>query len=86
LARFLFDRDISYEAAGRSLQRSREWVRSICLPFCDPRRRIPDVEDMRRIRDWTGGEVIAPDFYPPDLAPAAGGGAVANAARAEPIR
>lgn len=69
LARFLFERDIAYEAAGRALSRSREWVRFVCLPFSDPRRRVPDKKSMERIVAWTDGEVTPADFYPPELTP-----------------
>jgi hypothetical protein len=64
LAQFLWERDISFREAGRALDRTGEWVRLICLPFDDPRRRIPDLQDIQRIYDWTGGEVTAGDFYP----------------------
>lgn len=67
LAQFLFERDLSFAAAGEQLGRTREWVRLICLPFDDPRRRVPDLDDMERIVAWTGGEVTPADFYPPEL-------------------
>ncbi|HEX7887290.1 MAG TPA: hypothetical protein VF474_15035 [Phenylobacterium sp.] len=67
LARFLWDRDLGYAAAGEHLGRSGEWVRLVCLPFDDPRRRIPDADDMARIHAWTLGEVTPADFYRPEL-------------------
>lgn len=67
LAKFLWERDISFREAGKALDRTGEWVRLICLPFDDPRRRIPDLQDMERIFAWTGGEVTAGDFYPASL-------------------
>lgn len=67
LARFLWERDLDFRAAADHLGRSREWVRLVCLPFDDRRRRIPDREDMERIHDWTKGEVTPADFYPERL-------------------
>jgi len=67
LAQFLWERDISFREAGRALDRTGEWVRLICLPFDDPRRRIPDLQDMERVFNWTGGVVTAGDFYPAAL-------------------
>lgn len=67
LARYLWDRELSFRAAGEALGRSSEWVRLVCLPFDDPRRRIPDQADMERIHAWTRGEVTPSDFYPAAL-------------------
>ncbi len=66
-AQFLWSRDLDFVQAGRALGRTKEWVRRICLPFDDPRRRIPSSEDMRLIFDWSQGEISPADFYPPDL-------------------
>jgi len=66
-AQFLFDRGLNYREAGERLGRTREWARLVCLPFDDPRRRIPDAEDIRLIVTWTGGVVTPADFYPPEL-------------------
>lgn len=67
LATFLFERDISPGEASRALGRTREWLRLICLPFNDPRRRIPDEADLAKIHAWTKGEITPADFYPPHL-------------------
>ena len=67
LARYLWDRDVDLRAAGEALGRSREWVRLACLPFEDPRRRIPDAAFMERIHAWTRGEITPSDFYPPHI-------------------
>lgn len=67
IAHFIFERGLTMRAAAEQLGRSRQWVQLICLPFDDPRRRIPDVEDMERIHAWSGGELTPADFYPPAL-------------------
>jgi hypothetical protein len=67
LARYLWDRDLTFQAAGAALGRTKEWVRLVCLPFDDVRRRIPDQADMAKIHAWTQGEVMPADFYPPHL-------------------
>lgn len=67
LAKFLWDRDVKFAAAGEALGRTGEWVRLICLPFDDPRRRVPDAKDLERIHTWTNGEITPADFYPPHL-------------------
>ncbi len=67
LAEFLWRRDIRGPEAGRILGRSRQWVALVLLPFNDPRRRIPDPEDLERIHAWTCGEITPADFYPPEL-------------------
>lgn len=67
LAKFIWERGLDYRAAGEALGRTGEWVRLVCLPFNDPRRRVPETEDMRRIFDWSGGQIAPADFYPEDL-------------------
>jgi len=37
------------------------------LPFGDSRRQIPREEVIRRIWDWSGGELRPADFYPQEL-------------------
>lgn len=69
-AQLLFERGLSYQAAGDILGRSRQWVANVCLPFDDRRRCIPNEDDMRRIVAWTRGELGPADFYPPDLSAA----------------
>lgn len=75
LAQWLWERDLDFRTAAGRLGRSREWVRLICLPFDDPRRRIPDQDDMARIHALTEGEVGATDFYPQHLQSSAIGAA-----------
>jgi hypothetical protein len=66
-AHYLWERDVDFREAAEALGRSREWVRLVCLPFNDPRRRIPNCDDMAVIHAWTGGEIGPPSFYPPSL-------------------
>lgn len=59
----LHDKD--YAWAARNLDRSREFIRLICLPFCDDKRRRPSsrlVEDIVRL---TAGGVRPEDWHPP---------------------
>lgn len=54
-----------YAWAAARLNRSREYIRLICLPFDDPARRRPGgglVEDIIRL---TGGAIRADDWHPP---------------------
>lgn len=67
LATYLFERDITFRAAGEALGQSQEWVRLVCLPFDDPRRRVPHKDVMERIVAWTQGAVVPADFYPAHL-------------------
>lgn len=67
LATFLFERDITTAAAAAALGRTREWLRLILLPFNDPRRRIPDAQDLEKIHVWTKGAITPSDFYPAHL-------------------
>lgn len=69
--RFYRDRDLSPVEVGEVFGRSAEWVRLICLPFDDARRRVPDKSDVLRIREWSGGEVGPPDWYPEPVTPSA---------------
>lgn len=64
LAVWMFARGLRMPAAARTLGVSTEQVRRWCAAFDDPIRRIPRPEMMRRIVDWTGGEVTPADFYP----------------------
>lgn len=66
--RYVRERDLGLAEVAKVFDRSSEWVRLICLPFDDPKRRTPDEADIRAIHEWTGGEVGAGDWYPPDLA------------------
>lgn len=69
LAQWMFDRDISAEAAGIRLGKSPVQVRRYCRPFGDPRRQTPSEQVIARIVEWTRGAVTAIDFYPPALRP-----------------
>lgn len=75
LAKFIWERGLDYRAAGEALGRTGEWVRLVCLPFDDPRRRVPETEDMRRIFEWSAGQIAPSDFYPEELRSPLGGGA-----------
>lgn len=66
-ARFIWERGLDYRAAGRHLGRTGEWVRLVCLPFNDARRRIPDGDDVAKISDWSEGEIGPSDWYPARL-------------------
>lgn len=67
IALFIWQRGLDYHGFGKAVGRTREWARLVCLPFDDPRRRIPDEADLARIYAWTKGEVSPADFYPPAL-------------------
>jgi hypothetical protein len=67
LAVYMFEREITLRMAGEALDQSPDWVRLVCLPFDDPRRRVPNKEAMERIVAWTGGEIAPADFYPDHL-------------------
>jgi hypothetical protein len=70
--RWLWEKSISNVEAGRLLGCHAQTIRLWRRPFGDAQRRVPGIEDMRKIVTLTGGEVVAADFYPPDLqAPAA---------------
>jgi hypothetical protein len=62
-ALLLFLSDVDYQQAAQALESSRETIRLICLPFSDPRRRVPNRRLMSRIIEWTRGEVHPADFY-----------------------
>ncbi len=61
----LFEAGLDYQQAAVALQSSRETIRLICLPFNDPRRRVPNRKLMQRIVDWTEGKIRPADFYEP---------------------
>lgn len=53
---------------GRELRvPSIETVRLICLPFSDPRRRVPGGEVLELIHRFTAGAILAAHFYPAHL-------------------
>lgn len=64
-ALLLFQAGVDYQQAAVALESSRETIRMICLPFEDPRRRVPNRKLMVRIVDWCGGRVRPADFYEP---------------------
>jgi hypothetical protein len=66
-ARFIWERDLTDREAADQLGRSRGWVQLLCLPFDDPRRRIPSAADVELIFDWSRGEIGPADWYPPRL-------------------
>lgn len=82
LARWLGANRINNVAAGRMLGVTGEAVRKWCLPFADRARQVPGTAHMERIAEWTGGEVLAADFYPPHLRRKADGGAEGEGAPA----
>lgn len=70
--RWLWEKSISNVEAGRLLGCHAQTIRLWRRPFGDAQRRVPGIDDMRKIVTLTGGDVVAADFYPPDLqAPAA---------------
>lgn len=67
LARYIWERSLKLATVGDELDCSYEQVRLICLPFDDPKRRVPTSELLSRIVEWTEGQVTAADFYPAHL-------------------
>lgn len=49
---------------GLEVSCSDETVRLICLPFEDPRRRVPRGGILQAIEKMTAGQIGEPDFYP----------------------
>lgn len=43
---------------------SQEWVRLICLPFGDAKRRVPQGDHLSAIAVLTEGDIGESDFYP----------------------
>ena len=71
LARWIWERGLELRQVAAGLGCSYEQVRLICLPFGDPKRRVPTTELIERIVAYTAGEITAADFYPPHLVGAA---------------
>jgi hypothetical protein len=67
LARWLFDRKLSFRDVSKPFGCSHEYVRLICLPFDDPNRRVPTADVVERIHTYTAGEISPADHYPPHL-------------------
>lgn len=73
LAEWLWRRDVTLIQAGELFECSPEMVRLICLPFDDPKRRVPDSRTsaggkpslMERIITATGGDIIPAGFFAP---------------------
>jgi hypothetical protein len=70
LARWLFDRDLDYGAAGERLGVTGETVRRWCMRFDDERRTVPGRPVLDKIFQWTAGAVTPADFWPPQMAAA----------------
>jgi hypothetical protein len=66
-ARWVWERDLTLKEVGEALGCSYEQVRLICLPFSDPKRRVPDEPLIRRIHEYTGGEIGVAQWYPAEL-------------------
>lgn len=54
-----------YAWAAARLNRSREYVRLMCLPFDDPERRDPSGRVVREVVRLTAGAVRPDDWHPP---------------------
>lgn len=62
---WLKERRLDYAWAAERLNRSREYIRLICLPFDEPKRRDPSLRLVRDVIRLTGGAVRAEDWHPP---------------------
>lgn len=71
LWRYYRERHLSREEVGQAFGRTAEWVRLVCLPFDNPNRRVPSLDDVTRAHEWSGGEIKPSDWYPPELSEAA---------------
>lgn len=69
LWRYYRERGLTPAEVGVVFERSDEWVRLVCLPFDDPKRRIPAQADVERAFEWSRGEITPADWYPPHLSP-----------------
>lgn len=67
LWRYYRERQMTLSEVGAVFGRTAEWVRLVTLPFDDPKRRTPALEDIARAHEWTGGEIGPADWYPPEL-------------------
>ena len=67
LARWLFDRGLEFRDGGDYFGCSHETLRLVCLPFDDPKRRVPNKELMSAIYAGTAGEITAIHFFPEQL-------------------
>lgn len=64
LARWLFERSLSYADGGRLFGCSLEKVRLMCLPIGDAKRQNPGLDLANTIAAKTGGEVTVTDWPP----------------------
>jgi hypothetical protein len=67
LWRYYRERGLSRVEVSVAFDRTPEWVRLICLPFGDPKRRVPSPEDVQRFWEWSQGAISPADWYPPAL-------------------
>jgi hypothetical protein len=67
LWRYYRERDLTLSQVGAVVDRTHEWVRLVCLPFSDPKRRVPSHVDVVKLFEWSGGEIGPADWYPPEL-------------------
>lgn len=70
LWRYYRDRGLTRVQVSEVCDRTPEWVRLICLPFDDPKRRVPSPDDVQRLWEWSDGEISPSDWYPPALSAA----------------
>lgn len=69
LWRYYRERGMTLGEVGTVFGRTAEWVRLVTLPFDDPKRRVPSPEDVARAFEWSAGEIVPADWYPPSLSP-----------------
>lgn len=67
LARWMWDRKLKPTDAAKPLGVTPEMARRYCLEFGHPNRAVPGPEVMAKIADWTAGQVVERDFYPPHI-------------------
>ncbi|MEW6018420.1 MAG: hypothetical protein AB1760_10150 [Pseudomonadota bacterium] len=68
LARWIWERGLTWRQAGDYFGMSGEGLRIVCLPFSNRRRQIPRRDLMAQIYERTGGEITPDTFH--DLSPA----------------
>ena len=67
LHRWLSDRGLGARALGERWGITPQGASRYLLPFANPKRVIPSEAQIGDILDWTGCEVVAADWYPPQL-------------------
>jgi hypothetical protein len=65
--RWLRDRGLGAMALGERWGISRQAASRYLLPFGHPKRIIPKEDQIADAISWTRGEVVAADWYPPEL-------------------